>query len=421
MTSPDSPFFYTWTAQKNAKPLQLTGGQGAWFTTSDGGRWLDLGALSYQVNAGHGHPRIVAAIKRQADELCVASPSSVFPAKTALAEKLLSLAGPGFSKVFFCLSGAEANENAIKIARQVTGRLKLMSRYRSYHGASMGALTLTGDWRRPPFEPGIPGVVHVLDCYCDRCPFGKTLATCQRECATNVGEVMRLEGGGFAAAIFEPVPGANGVLVPPPEYWPLVRQACDRDGALLIADEVLTGFGRTGTVFGYQHWDVTPDLITVAKGLASGYAPIGAVIVHDRVARHFDEHVLACGLTYYGHPIGCAAALETLAVYEDEGMYANAAKLGPVLQAEVGAIGRRLGRKNFTRGLGLLAALEIEAPAECWSAFSRELTARRLSLHVDGARGTAIVSPPLCISEDELVRGMHELRDAAVGAFGGAM
>jgi taurine--2-oxoglutarate transaminase len=415
-----SPFFYTWTAQKNAKPLELTGGAGAWFTTADGGRWLDLGALSYQVNAGHGHRRIAEAIKRQADELCVASPSSVFPAKTALAEKLLSLAGSGYSKVFFCLSGAEANENALKIARLVTGRLKLMSRYRSYHGASMGALTLTGDWRRPPLEPGIPGVVHVQDCYCDRCPFGKTLPTCKRECATNVGEVMRLEGGGFAAAIFEPVPGANGVLVPPPEYWPLVRAACDRDGALLIADEVLTGFGRTGKVFGFQHWDVTPDLITCAKGLASGYAPIGAVIVHERVAKHFDDHVLACGLTYYGHPIGCAAALETLRVYEDEGMYANAAKLGPVLQREVAAAARRTDRPHFTRGLGLLAAIELEAPPERWSVLTRELAARRLSLHVDGARGTAIFSPPLCISEEELVKGVRGFGDAAAIAFGGA-
>ena len=418
--STDAPYFFTWQAQHGAKGVELTGGHGAWFTTSDGGRWLDLGALSYQVNAGHGHPRIAAAIKRQADELCVASPSSVFPAKTRLAEKLLSLAGPGYSKVFFCLSGAEANENAIKIARLVTGRLKLMSRYRSYHGASMGALTLTGDWRRPPLEPGIPGVVHVQDCYCDRCPFGKTLATCKRECATNVGEVMKLEGGGFAAAIFEPVPGANGVLVPPPEYWPLVRQACDRDGALLIADEVLTGFGRTGKVFGHHHWDVTPDLITVAKGLASGYAPVGAVIVHERVARHFDEHVLACGLTYYAHPIGCAAALETLHVYEEEGMYDNAARLGPVLQAEVAAIGRRLGRPCFTRGLGLLAALEVEAPREAWAVLGRELARRKLSLHVDGARGTAIVSPPLCITEEELVTGVRSLGDAAVQAFGGA-
>jgi taurine--2-oxoglutarate transaminase len=416
----DYPFFFTWTAQHQAKPFELTGGQGAHFTTADGSRWLDLGALSYQVNAGHGHRRIIDAIKRQADQLCLASPTAVFPAKVELAEKLLALAGPGYSKVFFTLGGAEANENAIKMARLVTGRHKLMSRYRSYHGASMGALTLTGDWRRPPLEPGIPGVVHVADCYCDRCPFGHTLASCKRECATNVDATMRLEGGGFAAAIFEPVPGANGVLVPPDDYWPLLRKACDADGALLIADEVLCGFGRLGKTFGHHHWDVTPDIITCAKGLASGYQPIGAVIVHERVAKHFDERVLACGLTYYAHPTGCAAALETLKVYEDEGMYANAARLGPVLLAELRAVAARTGVKSFVRGLGLLAALEVECTPAQWAAFGKELAARKLSLHLEGKKTTAIIAPPLCIAEADLVAGVRALGDAAVAAFGGA-
>jgi taurine--2-oxoglutarate transaminase len=415
----DYPFFFTWTAQQAAKPLELTGGDGAWFTTSDGGRWLDLGSLSYQVNAGHGRQRIVDAIKRQADQLCLSAPNAVFPAKVELAQRLLKMAGPGFSKVFFTLGGAEANENAIKIARQVTGRMKLVSRYRSYHGASLGALTLTGDWRRPPFEPRIPGVIHVQDCYCDRCPFGQQLATCKRECATNIGATMTLEGPrSVAAVILEPVPGANGVLVPPAEYWPIVRAACDAEGALLIADEVLTGFGRTGTPFGFQHWDVTPDLITVAKGLASGYATIGAVIVHERVAKHFDANVLACGLTYYAHPTACAAAVETLKLYEDERLFENAARLGPILKRELDAIAAKL-PKTFSRGLGLLGALELDAPADAWARLGAELTKRKLSLHVDGKRGTAVFAPPLCIAEDELVRGMRSFGEAAMLAFGG--
>lgn len=416
------PFFFTWTAQKDAKPIEMTGGEGAYFFTKDGGRWLDLGALSYQVNAGHGDKRIVEAIKRQADELCLSSPSSVFPAKQQLAEELLAMAPPGFSKVFFTLSGAEANENAIKMARAFTGRQKLYSRYRSYHGASMGALTLTGDWRRMPFEPGIPGVVHVADCYCDRCPFGKTLSTCQRECATNIGGVMDLEGKDTAAAvILEPVPGANGVLVPPPEYWPTVRRITSERGALLIADEVLTGFGRTGKAFGFEHWGVVPDIITVAKGLASGYASIGAVLVSDRIAKHFDDHVLAAGLTYYAHPLACAAAVATLDVYRKDRLFENAAALGPVLLAELTAVAARLGVKTFVRGLGLLAALEIEAPRSAWATFGAELHQRRLSLHVDGSRGTAIIAPPLCISEADLRRGVQQVGDAAVAAFGGAV
>ena len=416
----DYPFFFTWSAQANVKPLELTGGDGAWFTTADGGRWLDLGALSYQVNAGHGRQRIVDAIKRQADQLCLSAPNAVYPAKIELAERLLKMAGPGFTKVFFTLGGAEANENAIKIARQVTGRLKMISRYRSYHGASMGALALTGDWRRAPMEPLIPGVIHVADCYCDRCPFGKQVATCARECATNIGATMALEGARSVAAVFlESVPGANGVLVPPADYWPLVRQACDAEGALLVADEVLTGFGRTGMPFGFQHWDVTPDLITVAKGLASGYATIGAVIVHERVAKYFETNVLACGLTYYAHPTACAAALETMKLYEDEQLYVNATRLGPVLRAELHAVAERLGVTTFVRGLGLLAAIEIEAPMDRWQKLAAELAQRKLSLHVDGKRGTAIFAPPLCISEAELVTGIRSFGDAAVAAFGG--
>jgi taurine---2-oxoglutarate transaminase len=417
------PFYFTWSAQGAAKPLELTGGDGAWFTTKDGSRWLDLGALSYQVNVGHGNRRIVEAIKRQADELCVASPNAVFPAKLELAERLLQLAGPGFArgKVFFTLGGAEANENAIKIARLLTGRLKNVARYRSYHGASLGALALTGDWRRAPLEPALGGVVHVQDCYCDRCPFGQQLASCKRECATNIADTMRLEGPHSIGAVFlEPVPGANGVLVPPPEYWPIVRAACDEEGALLVADEVLTGFGRTGRAFGFQHWNVVPDLITVAKGLASGYQAIGAVIVHEKHARAFDERVLACGLTYYAHPLACAAAVETLNVYRDDKLFEHADKLAPVLRRELDAVAARLGAKTFVRAQGLLGALELEAPSAAWQKLGAELAARKLSLHVDGKRGTAIFSPPLCIREDELVTGMRAFGDAARAAFGGA-
>ena len=415
----DYPFFFTWGTQAGAKPLELTGGEGAWFTTPEG-RWLDLGALSYQVNVGHGNKRIVEAIKRQADELCLSAPNAVYPAKVELAQRLLEMAGPGFSKVFFTLGGAEANENALKIARLYTKRQKNLARRSSYHGASLGALSLTGDWRRPPLEPLLPGVVRAEDCYCDRCPFGKHVQSCARECASHIGDLLAVEGPGQVAGVFlEPVPGANGVLVPPPEYWPMVRDACSADGALLVADEVLTGFGRTGKPFGFQHWGVVPDLITVAKGLASGYATIGAVIVHERIAKHFDDHVLVCGLTYYAHPIACAAALETMKVYQDEHLYANAERLGPVLLRELEAIRLAIAPRAFTRGLGLLAALEVDAaPIEQWHQLGAELGKRRLSLHVDGKKGTAIFAPPLCISEQELVTGVRSFGEAARLAFG---
>jgi taurine---2-oxoglutarate transaminase len=414
----DYPFFFTWTAQHSAKPLELTGGQGAWFTTAGGDRWLDLGALSYQVNVGHGERRIIDAIKRQADELCLAAPNAVFPAKLELAKRLLAMAGPQFTKVFFTLGGAEANENALKIARLYTHRHKNIARQSSYHGASLGALSLTGDWRRPPLEPLLGGIVRAEDCYCDRCPFGKVVTSCARECATHIGDLMKLEGPKQVAAVFlEPVPGANGVLVPPPEYWPMVREACDRDGALLVADEILTGFGRTGKPFGFQHWNVVPDLITVAKGMASGYATIGAVIVSAKIAKHFDEHVLACGLTYYAHPTACAAAVATMQVYDDDKLYANAERLGPVLRRELDAIAVKLPGRRWVRGLGLLAALEVDAGLDHWQRLGKELANRKLSLHVDGKRKTAIFAPPLCITEQELVTGVRSFGEAASIAF----
>ena len=412
----DYPFFFTWTDQRSAEPLHLTGGEGAYFETADGTRWLDLASFSYQANLGHGHPRMIDALQRQAGSLCVTMPNAVYPAKVELAERLLAMAPEGFSRVFFTLGGSEAVENALKIARMVTGRYKLVSRYRSYHGATMGAISLSGDWRRAAVEPGLPGVVHALDCYCDRCPFGKTIGSCRRECARHIDELMQLEGrGSVAAVILEPVVGANGVLVPPLEYWPMVREACDRHGALLIADEVLTGFGRTGRCFAFEHFDVVPDMICVAKGLTGGYAPLGAVLVHERVARHFDDNVLACGLTNYAHPLGCAAGLEALRIYEDERLFDRASLLGPVLQSEVRAqaAGASVAPAcRAVRGLGMLAGMELDLPAGAWDALGAALRARKLFVHTYPGRGMIILSPPLCIDESTLREGVRLLGEA---------
>ncbi len=409
-----APYFFTWAAQREAQALPLAGGEGAWYWLEDGSRWLDLGSFSYQVNLGHGERRIINAIRAQADQLCLATPNADFAAKRELAERLLALAPPGFSKVFFTLGGAEANENALKIARMVTGRYKLVSRYRSYHGATMGALALTGDWRRPPLEPALPGVIHALDCYCDRCPFGKRPDSCERECARHIGDILALEGqGSVAAVVLEPVPGANGVLVPPADYWPLVRSACDRDGALLIADEVLTGFGRTGTCFAVEHWGVVPDIITCAKGLTGGYAPLGAVLVHERVASHFDTEVLACGLTSYAHPLGCAAGVAALKVYEEDALFARAAALEPVLLAELRAIEEQcLPVVEHVRGIGLLGCIELAGEPSLWRALTAALAARRVAVHAEPRRGTLIVAPPLVIEESELRQGMALVREA---------
>lgn len=406
------PFFFTWTDQRNAEPMAMERGQGVYFWTADGSRWLDLASMSYQAHLGHGHGGVIDAIKRQAESMCLTTANAVFPAKVELAERLLALAPKGFSKVLFTLGGAESVENAIKIARMVTGRYKLVSRYRSYHGASMGAISLSGDWRRPPVEPGLVGAVHAMDCYCDRCPFGKTVDSCNRECAIHIGDVLDLEGPrSVAAVVLEPVVGANGVLIPPPEYWPMVRRACDRHGTLLIADEVFTGFGRTGRCFAFEHFDVVPDMIALAKGLTAGYAPLGAVLVHERVAAHFEEHVLACGLTNYAHPLGCAAGVAALDAYEREGLFARARDLEPVLLGALGELQARFPIR-FVRGKGLLAAIEIEAPAAFWPALSLALDDKKIFLHAYPRRGTVVFSPPLCIDEATLRHGMELFAEA---------
>ena len=406
------PFFFTWTAQGAAKPVHLTGGEGAWFTTSDGERWLDLGALIYQVNVGHGHRRMIDAVRAQAERLCVALPGAVYPEKIELAERLLALAPPSFRKgrVFFTLGGSDANENAIKIARLFTGRYKLLSRYRSYHGATMGAVSLSGDWRRPPVEPGLVGVVHVDDLD-PRAHDGPI---------THIPRVLELEGRGTVAAVFlESVVGGNGVLIPPRGYLSQVRAACDEHGTLLVMDEVLSGFGRTGKWFAFEHQDgVEPDMITLGKALTSGYGTLGAVLVSERVASFFDDHTLFAGLTSYAHPLGVAAGLEALRVYEEEGLVERAAAMeSPLLAALRDLQEKHVGPVCGLRAIGLLAAIELDLDPPGWKRLAEALRKRRVHAHVQQRAKCIILSPPLCIGEDELREGIDHI-DRAIAEAG---
>ncbi|MBK9070225.1 MAG: aspartate aminotransferase family protein [Myxococcales bacterium] len=265
----------------------------------------------------------------------------------------------------------------------------------------------------------MPGVIHVNDCSIDHCAHGHAPAACAATCPGELDAIMTFEGRGtIAAAIFEPVPGANGVYIPHDTYWPAIAAACAKHGALLIADEVLTGFGRTGLPFAHKRWGVVPDMITVAKALTGGYAPLSAVIVHKRIADHFDDVVLACGLTNYAHPLGCAAGVAALTAYEDEGMYQNAEALAPQLRQALQATAAALApRAVKARSLGLMGCLEITAELPAWQAFARELAARHVALHVDASRQTAIITPPLCITSAELADGMARFTAAARAAF----
>lgn len=396
------PFFFTWSAQKQAKAIALTGGNGAHFTTADGGTWLDLGSLVFQANLGHGRQDVVEAIKTQADRLALSLPSMVTEEKRQLARKLLAHAPSGFDRVFFTLGGSDAIENAIKISRMVTGRYKLVSRYRSYHGASMGAVSLSGDYRRPPVEPGLPGVIHVpdFDDIRGRAARGESLSLIPR--------AMKLEGRSSIAAVFvEPVVGANGVLIPPKGYLPELRAACDRAGALLVVDEVLTGFGRTGKWFALEHDAVVPDMITVGKALTAGYGTLGAVLVHERVSRHFDDNKLYAGLTHYAHPLGIAAALATLTAYEDEQLIERAAALAPAFVSGLEGIRAAAGDAGIeVRAQGLLGAVELRLGSKAWERLGAKLTASRLHTHPRPHVDALMFSPPLCISERDLQEGL---------------
>lgn len=414
MKPEEHPFFFTWTAQRRATPIEIVGGEGAWFETRDGGHWLDFGSLSYQASLGHGCRRIAEAIKRQCDELLLTTPSSVYPAKTELARALLAKAPPGFGKVFFTLGGAEAVENALKIARLYTGRFKTISRYRSYHGATLGALALSGDYRRPVLEPATVGAIHVLDCYESRCPGGARVVEGGGS-AEALARTMELEGRGTVAAVFlEPVPGQNGCLVPPSGYWDAVRAACDAHGALLVADCVLNGFGRLGTYYGFESLgDASPDLITLSKAITGGYAPLGAVLVHDRIARHFDDRVLYAGLTFYGHPLGVAAGLEAVRTIDDEQLVERAARLGERFASAIFAVQDAYPAVvPRARAKGLLGAFELDVEEAHFEAFVERLAAERLYVHVNRAFKTLVLAPPLVVTESDLDEGFRRLARA---------
>lgn len=395
------PFFFTWTAQRESRPIEIVGGEGARFRDGLGQEWLDLGSLSYNAALGHSHPQMIAAVVAQARRLCLAPATAVYPAKTELAQALLDLAPAGFSKVFFTLGGGEANENAMKMARMATGRLKFVSRYRSYHGASLGALSLTGDYRRPPLEPLLPGVLRVCDD------------------AVDIENVLEREGAEVAAVFLESVPGANGVYVPPPDYYRRVRAACDRHGVLLVMDEVLCGFGRTGSCFGFEHFNVAPDMITCGKALTAGYAPLGAVLVHQKVAAQFESRVLWAGLTAYAHPVGCAAGAAALSIYREQNLFTRVAELGSILREALDRFAANTPVAGEVRSFGLLAAVDLDLSEAGWDRLRRDLFRRHIHLHVYPRRRLIVLAPPYIIDEADLHAGIGQLGEAVESAVSG--
>jgi len=398
-------------------PIPMTRAEGIFFWDADGKRYFDFSSQLMNLNIGHQHPKVVKAIQDQAATLAYAHPSMATEPRGLLGKKIAEVTPGNLKKTFFCLGGAEANENAIKMARFYTGRNKILARYRSYHGATHGAIALTGDYRRLPVEPAMPGVVHFLDPFCYRCPFGWTKETCHRECIQHVEEVISYEGADkIAAIIMEGVTGSNGLIVPPDDYWPRLRQICDKYGILLISDEVMSGWGRTGKWFAVDNWNVVPDIITTAKGLTAGYVPLGAVIVTDKIAEYFEDKMLWCGLTYSGHPLACAAGVATLEVYEEDGLIENAAKVGRHLGERLEAIKASHPSVGDVRYIGLFSALEIVKDRKTKEPID-PLTDTQKVLRAEGLftfnfHNVLFVVPPLCINETQLDEGLAIIEKA---------
>lgn len=430
--------FWTWSAQGSVSPIPVTRAKGVYFWDADGKRYLDFNSQLMCVNIGHGDERVIEAIAKQARELPYVAPSLTTKPRAVLGEMLAEITPGDLNHFFFTLGGAEANENAIKIARAFTGKHKILARYRSYHGATAGAMSLTGDPRRLPWEPTLmPGVVHFLDPYRYRSTFHNnkaeiTEAEFTQDYLNHLEEIIRYEGAEtIAAIIIETVTGTNGILVPPEGYLQGLRAICDKNNILLICDEVMSGFGRTGEWFAVDNWNVVPDIMTMAKGLTSAYAPLGAVAMRDKIAEFFSDKVFYGGLTYNSHPISLAAAIANINVMKEDGIVENAKKMGVVLRHHLNDLAEKHKSVGEVRSIGLFSAIEVvrnqetREPMAPYNGNSPEMIRVKEFLLANGVFtyihwNVIMVNPPLIINEEQLEEGFRiidqalEITDAAM-------
>src|SRR3954468_21359868 len=351
---------HSWSVQNQIAPLPVAGGEGRYFWDYDGNRYLDFASQLVNVSIGYQHPKVVAAIKEQADKLTTIGPPMAHETRSELARLIAEVTPGDLTMSFFTNGGAEANENAIKLARWYTGRNKIVARYRSYHGATAGSITLTGDPRRWPAEPGIPGVVRMLDPYTYRCPAGHPDPCPVCTGAPHLEEILEYEGAHTVAAIIlETVTGTNGIIVPPDGYLQSVREVCDRHGILLILDEVMAGFRPPGKWVACEHWDVVPDILCVAKGINSGYVPLGAMIARGEIVDQVRDTFFPGGLTYAGHPLACASGVASIEAFRDEGVVENAAAIGGYLNDALAGLQAKHPSIGEVRGLGCFYGIEL--------------------------------------------------------------
>ncbi|MFB1064606.1 aspartate aminotransferase family protein [Natrinema sp. H-ect4] len=414
--------FGTWSFQSEVSPTQVVGGDGARFTTADGEEYIDFSGQLMCSNLGHSADGVADAIAEQAREGAYFAPGFTTEARARLGEKLADVTPGALTKTFFSTSGTEAVEAAIKIARFYTGKQKIISRYRSYHGATAGSISVTGDPRRLPAEPSVPGAIKAPDPYA----YGSTLEP--MESLEYIDEMLELEGDTVAAVLVEPIVGSNGILVPPEEYLPELKRIAHDHGALLICDEVMSGFGRTGEWFGSDVFDVTPDIMTMAKGLTGAYAPLGATIVTPEIADHFEDEMFCHGHTYAGHPVACAAGLAAVETYEEENLIERASEIGDILGERLAELAADHPSVGEARGVGLFRGLELTRSADERVPFGKRADkistgttvvdevaarARDHGVYVANMINTLIIAPPLVLTEADLDRGIEAL-DAAL-------
>lgn len=419
--------FSSWSAQNAIDPLPLAGGEGAWFWDYQGRRFLDFTSQLVNVNIGYQHPKLIAAIQEAATELTTISPAFAAESRAEAARLIAERAPEGMNQVFFTNGGAEGNENAIRMARIHTGRHKILAAYRSYHGATAGAIALTGEPRRWGSEPSIPGVVHFWGPYLYRSEFHSSTPEEESERALrHLRNTIEAEGPAhIAAIILEPVVGSAGIIVPPPGYLEGVRALCDEYGILFIADEVMAGFGRTGAWFAFDHFNVRPDLIVFAKGVNSGYLPLGGVILSDEIAATFGDKAYPGGLTYSGHALATASAVAAISIMAEEGIIENAAEVG---ERTLGPGLRELAEKHEligeVRGIGVFWAVELvadrasrkPASADVVAAVHKACIARGMWPLAVGNRLHLV--PPCVISHEDAAKGLSMLDEALAEVAG---
>lgn len=423
--------FWTWSAQAKVNPIPVKRAKGVYFWDVDEKRYLDFNSMTMCVNIGHGDGRVIKAMQEQAAELPYAAPGMTTKIRALASRAVADVTPQGkLSKVLFTLGGADANENAIKLARGYTKRHKILTRYRSYHGASAGAMAATGDPRRVGWEPNLmTGVVHFLDPYRYRSTFhrsnpGISEDEFARDYVNHLEEIILYEGPeSIAAVLMESVTGTNGIIIPPDGYMQGVRALCNKYGIVMIADEVMSGFGRTGKWFAIEHWNVVPDIMTMAKGLTSAYAPLGAVAMKPEIAAAFDEHAFESGLTYTSHPISLAAAVANIHVMREDKLVEHAAGMGSVLKRMLTDLGEAHPSVGEVRNIGLFGIVELvrdrktKEPMAPWNGSSPEMTALRKycvdhGLFLYTHWHTVLIIPPLIITEAQLKEGMDVLDDA---------